>query len=94
VRITEAEGAVTFDVRVQARASRARVLGVQGERLKVALTAPPVDGQANEALIRLLATLLEVPLRNVEILRGHAGREKTVRVLGVGRRDVEELARR
>jgi uncharacterized protein (TIGR00251 family) len=55
---------------------------VVGDRLKVQLTAPPVDGAANEALRSLLATSLHVSKGAVAIVRGETGRRKTVRVLG------------
>jgi len=89
--ITEHAGAVTFDVKVQPRASREKVVGIEGDRLKIALTAPPVDGAANEALVAFLATALGVGRRDVEILRGQTGRLKTIRVRGVGRDAVERI---
>ncbi len=89
--ITEHAGAVTFDVKVQPRASREKVVGIEGDRLKIALTAPPVDGAANEALVAFLATALGVGRRDVEIVRGQTGRLKTIRVRGVGREAVERI---
>jgi len=88
LRIRELEGAITFEVRVAPRASRNRVLGVQDGALKVALTAPPVDGAANEALKKLLAKALGVSKSDVEILRGDRARIKVLRVHGVSARDV------
>ena len=58
LRIREQDGAITFEVRVTPRASRNRVIGIQDGALRVALTAPPVDGAANEALTKLLAKAL------------------------------------
>ncbi|RMH44386.1 MAG: hypothetical protein D6689_02525 [Deltaproteobacteria bacterium] len=81
-----------FDVLVQPRASRAKVGPVCGDRLKVAVTAPPVDGAANAAVIAALARALGVPKRNVEIVAGATGRRKTVRVVGCARAAVEALA--
>lgn len=70
-------------VRVQPRASRDAVVGLHGEALKVALTAPPVDGAANEALLRFLGrTVLGVAPSALEIVRGHTGRDKVVLVRG------------
>ena len=83
--IREEAGAITFDVKVVPRASRDRVGPVVGDRIKVSLTAPPVDGAANEALRALLAKALGVPRGQVEIVRGETGRRKTVRVLGATR---------
>jgi hypothetical protein len=82
---------VRFDVLVQPRASRARVGPLHGDRLKVAVTAPPVDGAANAAVIEALAHALGVPRRNVSIVAGASLRRKTVRVAGCGRAAVEAL---
>jgi uncharacterized protein (TIGR00251 family) len=85
LRIREEDGALTFDVQVVPRASRDRLGPVLGERLKVQLTAPPVEGAANEALRNVLARALLVPRSNVDIVRGQTGRKKTVRVAGATR---------
>lgn len=83
--VSEADGAITFDVQVVPRASRDRLGPIHGDRLKVQLTAPPVDGAANEALVALLAKALGRPRSDVRIVRGQTGRKKTIRVAGVGR---------
>ena len=87
LRIREQDGAITFEVRVAPRASRNRVIGIQEGALKVALTAPPVDGAANEALKKLVAKALGVAKSDVEILRGDHGRIKVLRVHGVSAGD-------
>lgn len=71
-----------IDVQVVPRASRDRLGPILGGRLKVQLTAPPVDGAANEALRLLLAKRLGVARGQVSIVRGESGRKKTVRVVG------------
>jgi hypothetical protein len=76
-------GGVELDLLVQPRAARSRVVGEHGGRLKVALAAPPVDGEANAALVELLAGALRVRRADVVIARGQGGRRKTVRVAGV-----------
>jgi hypothetical protein len=88
LRIREQDSAITFEVRVAPRASRNRVVGIQDGALKVALTAPPVDGAANEALKKLLAKALGVAKSDVEILRGDRARIKVLRVHGVSANDV------
>lgn len=88
LRIREQDGAITFEVRVAPRASRNRVVGIQDGALKVALTAPPVDGAANEALKKLLAKALGVAKSDVEILRGDRARIKVLCVHGVSANDV------
>ena len=86
--VREQDGAVVFEVRVAPRASRSRVIGVQDGALKVALTAPPVDGAANEALRKLLAKMLGVPKSDVEIVRGDRARIKLLRIDGIRAADV------
>jgi uncharacterized protein len=60
-----------------------------GEGLRVRLTAPPVDGAANEALVGFLAERLGVPKRQVVVVRGATSRQKVVEVLGVSLEDVK-----
>jgi uncharacterized protein (TIGR00251 family) len=69
-------------LRVQPRSSRNRVAGLHGQAVKVCVTAPPVDGSANAAVIALLADLLEVPRSRVSLVAGAAAREKQVIVAG------------
>jgi uncharacterized protein (TIGR00251 family) len=83
LRATEKDGALTVDVLVQPRAAREGIGPVVGDRLKVSVNAPPVDGQANEAVVRTLAGALGVARGAVEIVRGETGRRKTVRIRGV-----------
>ncbi len=82
--LREEPGGVVLEILVQPRASRTRVLGEHDGRLKIALAAPPVDGEANAALVEFLAGALGVRKAAVTILRGEAGRRKTVRVAAVG----------
>jgi uncharacterized protein (TIGR00251 family) len=83
IELSERDGTVVFAVRVQPRASRDAVGGEWQGALKVRLTAPPVDDKANQALRRLLAERLNVPLAAVTILSGSRGRTKRVAVCGV-----------
>jgi uncharacterized protein (TIGR00251 family) len=81
-----------LEVRVLPRASRAELAGFDEEgRLKVRLTAPPVDGEANRALLRFLAGKLKVPRRRVSLVRGASSRNKVIEVEGM---ETEELRRR
>ena len=73
---------MTVDIVVQPRASREGI-SLMGDRLKVSVNAPPVDGKANDAVIRTLAAALGVPRGAVEITRGETGRRKTVRIRGI-----------
>jgi uncharacterized protein (TIGR00251 family) len=82
--IHETRDGVSVGLRVNPRASRTRFLGVVGEGpeavFKIALSAPPVDGRANEALISYLADVLDVPRSAVEVASGEHSRNKVVRV--------------
>ncbi len=86
-------GAVVFDVLVQPRASRTKVGPIHDGRLKLAVTAPPVDGEANAAVVELVAKQLGVAKSAVEVIAGTSSRRKTVRVTGVAVAAVEALAR-
>ena len=81
--MNEKDGAVTLDVAVKPRSSREGVGPIQGDRLCVAVNAPPVDGKANEAVVRVLAETFKVPRSAVTIVRGETGRKKTIRIAGV-----------
>ena len=84
-------GGAELDVLVQPRASRTRVVGEHDGRLKIQVAAPPVEGEANAALVEFLAGALGVRRSDVAIARGDTGRRKTVRVAGVSA--VDALAR-
>lgn len=84
LRITEKDGAVTLDIVVKPRSSREGIGPVQGDRLVVAVNAPPVEGKANQAVIRVLAEVFGVPRSSVAIMRGETGRRKTVRIASAG----------
>jgi len=89
---TETDGAVTFVVRVVARASRTEATGVHEEALRVRVAAPPVEGAANKELTRFLARALGVPARDVEIVSGLASKNKRVRVRGVSAAQLQGVA--
>jgi uncharacterized protein len=82
---------IRLRLHVQPRASRTEVAGPHGDALKVRLAAPPVDGAANEALVRFLAERLGVSRTAVRLESGASGRAKIVAVDGIG---PEEAARR
>ncbi len=86
--ITEANDGVTFAVRVVPRSSRNQIVGVEGGALKIKLTAPPVEGAANAALIEFIAEWLGVRRSAVSIVSGDKARNKLVRVNGVTREQV------
>ena len=78
--VRELEDSVALDVLVQPRASRAKLGPIHDGRLKVAVTAPPVDGEANAAVIELLAKQLGLARGAVTVIAGMSSRRKTVRI--------------
>ena len=82
-------GVLTFDILVQPRSSRPRLGPLHGDRLKVAVSAPPVDGEANTAVVELIARTLGVARSAVTVTTGLASRRKTVRVTGASRATLE-----
>ncbi len=92
IEISERDGSIVFAVRVTPRASRDAIEGEYQGALKVRLTAPPVEDRANDALRRLLAARLNVPVSAVRIVGGEKSRNKRVAVAGVTRAQVISLA--
>jgi len=91
VEVQEHEGRIVFAVRVAPRASRDAIEGEYNGALKVRLTAPPVEDRANDALQRLLAKRLNVPVSAVRIVSGEKSRTKRVEIAGVTRAQVLAL---
>ena len=73
---------VTLTLHVQPGAKRSEIGGLHGEALKIRLAAPPVEGRANDALLKFIAKLFDVPLRQVELLQGGQSRHKVVAIAG------------
>ncbi len=92
LRCSEQSGTIIFTVRVVPRASRSEIVGEHDGALKVRLAAPPVEGAANQELIRLLARSLEVSRGAVEIVSGQTSKLKQVRVRGATLARLETLA--
>lgn len=86
-------GGVELDVLVTPRASRARFGPVHGDRVKVAVCAPPVDGEANAAVVEVVARALGVARAAVHVMSGETGRRKTIAIDGVDVARVEAAVR-
>ena len=91
IDISERDGSVSFSVRVTPRASRDAIEGEYQAALKVRLAAPPIEDRANDALRRLLAARLNVPVSAVRIVGGEKSRNKRVSVAGITRAQVAAL---
>ena len=74
---------------IQPKSSRNSVVGIHDNMLKIAITAPPVDGEANKMLIKFLASQLKVSKSSCSLVQGDTSRRKVVRIDGVGKEDVK-----
>lgn len=88
VWLKDVPGGVELSVLVQPRASRTKVVGEHDGRLKIALAAPPVDGEANAALVEFLSDELGVRKADVTLLDGETSRRKRLAVRGVASADL------
>ena len=90
IPVHDTAGGALFAVKVHPRAKKSAITGELGDALKVSLTAPPIDGKANEACIEFFARLLEVPRSSVTIASGHTSRQKVIRVTGLSAEEVRK----
>jgi uncharacterized protein (TIGR00251 family) len=88
--VNETAKGVTFSVKVHPRARKDGINGVVGNALKLSITAPPVEGRANQAVIEFFAELFQIPRSSVTIASGETSRNKVVRVAGLSRAAVEQ----
>lgn len=89
--IKETPEGVTFSVRVLPRSSRNEVIGESEGILRIKLTAPPVEGAANKALVEFLSDKLKVAKSRITILTGQTGRAKVISVTGLKKADISHL---
>ena len=88
---SEKDGATTFKVKVVPRASRSEIIGEHNGMLRMRIAAPPVDGAANEELVRTLARVLGLKRGSIEIISGLASRTKQVCVTGATALNLQKL---
>ena len=93
IPIRDSDQGATFAIKVQPRARKNAITGELGEALKIALTAPPVEGKANDACVQFLAELLNVPRGSVTIIGGHSSRNKVVCIAGRTAAEIEQRFR-
>jgi uncharacterized protein len=82
-------GYTRLQLRVSPGAARAGIVGRHGAAWKIRVAAPPENGRANDAVVKLLADLLGLPRRDVEIVAGHSARDKIVTVAGIGPNELD-----
>lgn len=78
--VKEQQDDLLLQLYIQPKASRDKIIGLHGSELKIAITAPPIDGKANAHLTKFLAKSFKVPKGDIEIIKGELGRHKQVRV--------------
>ena len=88
IPIRESANGATFAIKVHPRAKKNAIAGEADGALKLSLTAPPIDGKANDACIEFFAKLLKVPRSSVTIASGQTSRNKVIRVLGLSAEEV------
>ncbi|HZQ96884.1 MAG TPA: DUF167 domain-containing protein [Candidatus Sulfotelmatobacter sp.] len=93
LRIDESQDGVTFPVRLHPRAKKNAITGEMGDAMKLSVTAPPLEGRANEACIEFIAKTLKVPRSSVTIASGAGSRNKVIRVAGVSGQYVRDRLR-
>jgi len=86
--VKESKNCVIFHIHVIPRSAKCGIAGIQGDALKIKITAPPVEGQANLECIRFLSDILSVKKNQVTIVSGHKSKKKTVAIEGLKREDV------
>ena len=91
VDIMETEHGLVLHVHIVPRSAKCEVVGIQGNALKLKITAPPVEGQANKECIRFLSDILGIKKKQVRILSGIKSKKKTVAIEGIRRKDIEAL---
>ena len=89
--IKEVKDGVVFHIRVLPRSSRNELAGIQDNVLKLKITAPPVEGKANQECIRLLSDRLGIRKNQITIKAGHKSKSKTIFISGIKKEDVESI---
>jgi uncharacterized protein (TIGR00251 family) len=88
--LNESAKGVTFAVKVQPRARKNAIIGSVGDAIKLAVTAPPVEGQANQAVIEFFAEWFQIARSQVTITSGETSRIKSIRVTGITTQQLRE----
>ncbi len=91
IQLTEKDGSLIFSVRVVSRASRSEIVGELDGTLKIKLVSPPIEGAANEELIKFLSKKFNVPKNAVAILNGQTSKQKRIQINGINREDFLNL---
>lgn len=85
------KGGVRVHLFIQPKSSKNEIVGPHNGEIKIKITAPPIDGRANEGLVEFLSDFFDIPKRNVILVKGDTGRHKTVDLLGIEEAQAKEL---
>lgn len=88
ISIKEGPEGIIFNLRVIPRSSRCEITGIQNDALKLKITAPPVEGKANEECIRFLSDQLGIKKNRIAIKAGHKSKNKTIAISGITKDDL------
>jgi len=91
LEINETKEGIVFNVRVIPRSSKSAIVGIQGDALKLRITAPPVEGKANEECIRFLSGLFGVARKQIVITGGASSKNKRIAIMGIAKSDIESV---
>ncbi|HEY6352405.1 MAG TPA: DUF167 domain-containing protein [Candidatus Angelobacter sp.] len=94
IPLKQTANGITFSIKVQPRARKNAITGAIGEALKLSLTAPPVEGKANHAVIDFLADFFDIPRSSVTIASGASSRLKLIRIAGANLQALEQRLQR
>jgi len=89
--IKETKNGVVLRIHVVPKSAKSEISGIQDDALKLKITAPPAEGQANEACKRFLSDILGVRKNQVTIISGHKSRKKTIAIEGIGKKEIEDI---
>lgn len=81
---------VMLKIKVQPKSSRNEIIGLEGDYLKIKVIAPPIEGEANKAVINLLVKKLKIPKSQIAIISGHKSKLKTIYLSGINQQEVEK----
>lgn len=89
--IESIQGGVRLHLFIQPKSSKNEIVGPHNGELKIKITAPPIDGRANEGLIEFLSDYLDIPKRSILLVKGETGRHKTIDLMGIELATAREL---
>lgn len=87
------KGGVRLHLFIQPKSSKNEIVGPHNGELKIKITAPPTDGEANAGVVEFLSKILKIPKRDIVITKGHTNRHKVVEVLGIDVNQIRDLLR-